>query len=198
MWIICVCLHHKWKKDVFLLCFGPFSDAKNVMSALFNGSTSQALDRWVHQRCTRSLLGDVPLFSMAIWRGECWSNGWSTLWLCQQFAIENGHRNSGVIFHSYVNVYQRVMVISLGCKKPLIWEKEATGSIKPSDTGQTCSDPKRQRQQFQKPTLISQFSILEAVGLLWDRLSLKKEVVNTINSLVIYEYHWNIIKDLWS
>jgi hypothetical protein len=137
-------------------------------------------------------------FSMAIWRGECWSNGWSTLWLCQQFAIENGHRNSGVIFHSYVNVYQRVMVISLGCKKPLIWEKEATGSIKPSDTGQTCSDPKRQRQQFQKPTLISQFSILEAVGLLWGRLSLKKEVVNTINSLVIYEYHWNIIKDLWS
>ena len=33
-------------------------------------------------------------------------------------------------------------MISLGCKKPLIWEKEATGSIKPSDTGQTCSDPK--------------------------------------------------------
>ena len=39
---------------------------------------------------------------------------WFALWLCQQFAIENGPFivsfpiDSMVIFHSYVNVYQRV------------------------------------------------------------------------------------------
>ena len=38
-----------------------------------------------------------------------------TLWLCQQFAIENGHWNSGFsiknmgIFHSFLYVYQRVV-----------------------------------------------------------------------------------------
>jgi len=47
--------------------------------------------------------------------------GGFTLWLCQQFAIENGHRNSEfskkkkVIFHSYVSLPEGIWLVVLTC-----------------------------------------------------------------------------------
>ena len=48
-------------------------------------------------------------------------HGGYTLWLCQQFAIENGHRM--VFFHSYVAVYQSVTAFH---KFSWIWLKKPT------------------------------------------------------------------------
>ena len=53
------------------------------------------------------------LYWMIVAWAKCFSIIENTLWLCQQFAIENGHlywiyRWKMVIFHSFLYVYQRV------------------------------------------------------------------------------------------